>query len=73
VKALHLYPAGTAQKQTGKAEPIKNMESISYDNITIANCCSPGTYDVLLQYAKGSKYEWRKNIAVSTGVRTEVK
>jgi hypothetical protein len=73
VKGMLLYPAGTAGKQTGKPEPIKNLETISYDNITIANCCSPGTYDVLLKFAKGSKYEWRKNIAISTGVRTEVK
>jgi hypothetical protein len=73
VKGMHLYPAGTASKQTGKPEPVKNLETISYDNITIANCCSPGTYDVLLRFAKDSKYEWRKNIAITTGVRTEVK
>jgi hypothetical protein len=73
VKAMLLYPAGTASKQTGNPEPIKNLETISYDNVTVANCCSPGTYDVLLRFAKGSKYEWRKNIAISTGVRTEVK
>ena len=73
VKAMHLYPAGTALKQTGKPEPIKTLETISFDNVTIANCCSPGTYDVLLRFAKDSKYEWRKNIAITTGVRTEVK
>jgi len=73
VKAMHLYPAGTALKQTGKPEPIKNLETISYENITVANCCSPGTYDVLLRFAKDSKYEWRKNVAITTGVRTEVK
>jgi hypothetical protein len=72
VKSLLLYPAGTAAKQT-KPEPLKNLEIISYDNVTIANCCSPGTYDVLLKFAKDSKYEWRKNIAITTGVRTEVK
>jgi hypothetical protein len=73
VKAMHLYPAGTAMKQTGKPEPIKNLETISYEKVTVANCCSPGTYDVLLRFAKDSKYEWRKNVAISTGVRTEVK
>jgi hypothetical protein len=73
VKGMLLYPAGTATKQTGKPEPIKSLETISYDNITVANCCSPGTYDVLLRFAKDSKYEWRKNIAITTGVRTEVK
>jgi hypothetical protein len=73
VKAMLLYPAGTASKQAGKAEPVSNMQIISYDNVTIANCCSPGTYDVLLKFAKDSKYEWKKNIAITTGVRTEVK
>ncbi|MBK8884747.1 MAG: hypothetical protein IPN67_21065 [Bacteroidales bacterium] len=73
VREMHMYPAGTAGKQTGKPEPIKTLETISYNNVTVANCCSPGTYDVLLHFAKGSKYEWRKNIAISTGVRTEVK
>jgi hypothetical protein len=73
VKEMQLYPAGTSSKQTGKPEPIKNLETISYENVTVANCCSPGTYDVLLKFAKDSKYEWRKNIAITTGVRTEVK
>lgn len=73
VKEMLLYPAGTAMKQTGIPEPIKNLETISYDNVTVSNCCSPGTYDVLLRFAKASKYEWRKNIAITTGVRTEIK
>ncbi len=73
VKGLILYPAGTASKQTGKPEPVKNLETISYDNVGIANCCSPGTYDVLLKFGNGSKYEWRKNIAVTTGTKTDVK
>ena len=42
-------------------------------NVTVANCCSPGTYDVLLNIKNGSKYEWRKNIIIQTGTRTEVK
>ena len=73
VKALMMYPAGTAQKQTGKPEPINNLQLISYENVTVANCCSPGTYDVLLKYARAQKYEWKKNIAISSGTRTEVK
>jgi hypothetical protein len=73
VKELLLYPAGTAAKQTGPPTPISNLETISYENVTVANCCSPGSYDVLLKFAKASKYEWRKNIAITTGVRTEVK
>jgi hypothetical protein len=71
VKTLHLYPAGTASRQTGNPTPVKNLETISYDNVTVAHCCSPGTYDVLINF--GTKYEWRKNIAVVTGSKTEVK
>ncbi len=73
VKALLLYPAGTAARQTGKPQPVSNLEIISYDKVTVANCSAPGTYDVLLKFGKDSKYEWRKNIAVTTGVRTEIK
>jgi hypothetical protein len=73
VKGMNLYPAGTASKQSGKPAPVKNLEIISYDNVTTSNCCSPGTYDILLRFAKGSKYEWRKNIAITTGAKTEVK
>jgi hypothetical protein len=71
VKMLHLYPAGTASGQTGNPAPVKNMETISYENVTVAHCSAPGTYDVLINY--GSKYEWRKNVAVVTGSKTEVK
>jgi hypothetical protein len=73
VSALHLYPAGTAAKQTGTPAPNKSLETISYDNVAIANCVSPGMYDVLINYGKGKKYEWRKSIAVSTGVKTDIK
>jgi len=73
VKAMHLYPAGTASRQTGNPNPNKNLETISYDNPTITNCCSPGSYDVLLNYKNGSKYEWKKNIIVQTGIKTDVK
>lgn len=73
VSALHLYPAGTAAKQTGTPAPNKSLETITYDNVAIANCTSPGVYDVLLNYGKGKKYEWRKNIVVSTGAKTDVR
>ena len=73
VKAMHLYPGGSAARQTGNPVPVKNLESISYNNLTVTNCCSPGTYDVLLNFKDGSKYEWRKNIIVQTGSNTEVK
>jgi len=71
VKAMHLYPAGTAAKQSGNPTPQKNIETIVYDKAKVLNCCSPGSYDVLLSY--GNKFEWKKNIVVSTGIKTEVK
>jgi hypothetical protein len=73
VNIMKLYPAGTADKQAGNLTPNKNIEIISYDNIKAANCCSPGTYDVLIGLKNGSKYEWRKNIIIQTGLKTEVK
>ena len=73
VKNMHLYPAGTAAKQTGTPAPIKNLELGSYDNLTLTNACPPGAYDVLLTFGNGIKYEWRKNLVVKTGSRTEVK
>jgi hypothetical protein len=73
VKQMHLYPAGTAARQTGTPAPVKNLEIISYDNILNPNACAPGVYDVLLNIKNGSKYEWRKNIIINTGARTNVK
>lgn len=73
VKNIHLYPAGTAATQTGTPAPIKNLELGSYDNLTLTNACPPGAYDVLLTIGNGAKYEWRKNLVVKTGSRTEVK
>jgi len=73
VNMMHLYPAGTADRQTGTPTPVKGSEIIKYDKITVANCCSPGTYDVLLNFKNGTKYEWRKNIIIQTGTRTDVK
>jgi hypothetical protein len=73
VKAFHLYPAGTAAKQTGTPAPDKNLEIMKCESQGTASSCPPGTYDVLLNYSNGKKYEWRKNIAVSTGSRSQVK
>lgn len=73
VNSMSLYPAGTAARQTGIPAPVKNLATISYGTVSIANCCSPGTYDVLLNFKNGSKYEWRKNVVIQTGIRTEVK
>jgi hypothetical protein len=73
VKNIRLYPAGTAVKQTGTPAPVKNLEVGSYDNVTLATACRPGSYDILLSLGNDSKFEWRKNIIVKTGSRTEVK
>ena len=71
VKKMHMYPAGTAAKQTGTPAPVKSLELGSYDNVTSGHPCPPGAYDVLL--ASGNKYEWHNNFVVKTGSRTEVK
>jgi hypothetical protein len=73
VKILHLYPSGTAAQQTGKPAPDKAREIISYENVILTNACSPGSYDVLLNFGRGQKYEWRKNIVINSGAKTEVK
>jgi hypothetical protein len=73
VKTMHLYPSGTAAQQTGKPAPDKTREIISYENITLTNACQPGSYDILLSFGKGDKYEWRPSIVIQTGVRKEVK
>jgi hypothetical protein len=73
MSSMKLYPAGTASNQTSSPAPNKSIEIISYDNIRAANCCSPGTYDVLLGLKNGTKYEWRKNIIIQTGTKTDIK
>jgi hypothetical protein len=72
IKTMLLYPSGTAAQQAGKAIPDNTREIISYDNVMSANPCRPGTFDILIGNAKG-KYEWRKNIAITTGASAEVK
>lgn len=71
VKKMHLYPAGTAAKQTGNPTPVKNLEIGNYENVTSNNSCAPGSYDVLL--AENGKYEWRKNFVITPGSRAVVK
>lgn len=71
VRALHLYPAGTADKQQGKAAPERSLEILKCDNQTLTTAAAPGTYDVLLNL--GSAYEWRKSVVVQTSTRAQVK
>lgn len=73
VKAFHLYPAGTADKQKGNPAPDKNLEIMKCETQTMASSCPPGSYDVLLNFNDGKKYEWKKNIAVTTGSRAQIK
>jgi hypothetical protein len=73
VKAFLLYPAGSADRQTGTATPDKNLELIKCESQTSTSACPPGTYDVLINLNNGARYEWRKNIVVKTGTRTQVK
>jgi hypothetical protein len=73
VKAIHLYPYGTSARLTGTPAPDKNSEIIKYENPTNSYFCPPGSYDVLLNFGNGARYEWRKNIIVTTGSRTNVK
>jgi hypothetical protein len=73
VKTMHLYPAGTADQQTGKPSPDKTREILNHENIAFTNPCKPGSYDILLEFGKGARYEWRKGIIVQSGVRREVK
>jgi hypothetical protein len=72
VKAMHLYPAGTAQQMT-KPVPDKAREIISYENSISGSACSPGHFDVMLEYGKGSRYEWKPGIVVQAGMRKEVR
>jgi hypothetical protein len=73
VKAFHMYPAGTADKQKGTPAPDKNLELIKCESQSVTSACPPGTYDVLLNIGNGARYEWRKNIIVKTGSRVQVK
>lgn len=73
IKNLHLYPAGTAAKQTGAAAPVKALELMNYENINSNNSCPPGTFDLLLASGNGGKFEWRKNCIITPGTRFNVK
>ncbi len=71
VKQLHLYPAGSADRLQS-TKPDKAGEVISYEPAFSTNPCPPGSYDVLL-VGSGSKNEWKKNVFVRTGARTDIK
>jgi hypothetical protein len=72
IKEFHLYPAGTAATQA-KPAIDKTKEIINHENISMTNPCAPGSYDVLLEYGKGAKFEWRKGITIQSGQRFDVK
>jgi hypothetical protein len=68
-----LYPAGTSAQQTAKPAPDKSREIILYETSMSGSACSPGHFDVLLEYGKGTKFEWKPGIVVQSGVRKEVR
>jgi hypothetical protein len=73
VKAIHLYPAGTADRQQGTPAPDRNLEIMKCEEQNMTSPCPPGSYDILLNYNNGASYQWRKGIAVTTGARVSVK
>lgn len=73
VKALHLYPRGSAGRQTGTAKREKKSEILTYEAVTHVQACPPGVYDVLLDYGNGQKYEWLPGIKILSGNRTGIR
>ena len=73
ISKLHMYPAGTADRMQGSPKPDKTREILCYDPATVRYPCPPGSYDVMLNFGNGSRYEWKKNIVVRTGTRVDVK
>ena len=72
VKAVHLYPAGTASKLKGIAKPQKDIEIFGFERPTWFTVCPPGTYDILLEYTAPVKYEWKRNIVCKVGEQTDI-
>ncbi|HVN57243.1 MAG TPA: hypothetical protein VMT63_03000 [Bacteroidales bacterium] len=72
-KQLHLYPAGTADRLQGATKPDKASEVISYEPAFGTYACPPGSYDVLLVIGTGSHNEWKKNVVVRSGSRTDIR
>lgn len=73
VKVIHFYPAGTAGKINEIAKRQNNLEIISFERPGYTKACPTGKYDVLLNFGYGAKYEWRKNVEVKYGQKTEIK
>lgn len=73
VRVFHIYPAGTADRQQGAPAPDKSLEIFRCESQDLTTACPPGTFDILLNFRNGAKYEWRKNIVVQTSTRAQVK
>lgn len=73
VKVIHLYPAGTADKIKDSPKRQNKMEIISFERPDYTKACPVGKYDVLVDYGYGAKFEWRKNVEVNYGSKTEIK
>jgi hypothetical protein len=57
----------------GATKPDKASEVIAFEPATTVHPCRPGSYDVLLVIANGTKNEWKKGIVIRTGTRTDIK
>ncbi|MFN8211056.1 MAG: hypothetical protein U0T33_08840 [Bacteroidales bacterium] len=73
VKEIYFYPAGTADRMQGSTKADKGTAILFYQGAYATNPCPPGSYDILLTTATGNKNEWKKNVVVRTGVRTDIK
>lgn len=65
---IHFYPRGTADKLGLKED--KSKEIYSLESPKGENPCPGGTYDILLNYGYGSRYEWRKAVNCEVGTLT---
>ncbi|MRR09959.1 hypothetical protein EG831_07800 [bacterium] len=73
VKMLHFYPAGTAAKTKGKPRTDKRTERFAIEGPDHVTPCPPGTYDVLVDFSYGLRYEWRTGVTLEVGRKAEIK
>lgn len=73
IMAVYFYPVGTADTQNGTAKPDKKKQVYGFERPARFTLSPPGTYDILIDYNWGEKYEWRKGIVCKAGEKTEIK
>lgn len=67
---IHFYPVGTAETIGLKED--KSLEKYSIESPKGKNICPPGSYDILLNYGYGERYEWRENVNCKYGELTVI-